>query len=653
MGVDNRKFACDWPDCRKSFLHAENLTSHRRQHTDPKPFHCELCPLGYWQKSSLRSHRRKAHGSAPPPTTPALNDISAPSSAHISSTGWIVDGIIRSVTASMQAASSCETRPCSGNDDSDVRPSAVVETLFVSESGPPTAVDIRPPTSVNIQHVRQCLSTELVLEEGIQLMRDDDESTQRSGGYDMTLPASDADTTKLREGPSTDKSSQLMNVYEFCDDDSVNISHHKPPRGATAVLRTGIELQPTTIELNDHYDDDDDDHDLIAFDDDMSPTVDRLSETVITYSRKKKQSIDSENKAAGFNKPLSTDVTTATRKSSKRKSSVAGHRRKRTGVVELEVACEERVKRKVRRKRAVDGVSDSDAIHKQLCDSSATSQMASVARTSKRSKKEKTSAGGVVLRDSNRAKKLSAADKVVCQSVKSDAVDRSARTGYRKKRKRKSDEVESEKPGESVETSATNVYVTCNGREESRVTETSVDRVTVTSADRVTETSADRVTVTSADHNIADRATTRKVVRRRRTRTTRQSLRNDVDDAVKEDEAAESATRPQSPLENVDLAVNSVCNDDGGDRDVDIAACGSGVELSEAGPAADCLSDNTEILSLNDNVADDVDEGEVTRRSSPASYRSDECEPHMMLPAHQHSDDSSGDSTSHMCYVCK
>lgn len=113
MFTETRKFSCDWPDCRKSFLHPDNLTSHRRQHTEPKPFRCDVCPLAYWQKSSLRSHRLKAHSGGPTKTqvgstTPGTVGDDVVSSERLladsTSAGRIVDGIIRSVTASMQAA---------------------------------------------------------------------------------------------------------------------------------------------------------------------------------------------------------------------------------------------------------------------------------------------------------------------------------------------------------------------------------------------------------------------------------------------------------------------------------------------------------------------------------------------------------------------
>jgi len=62
--VDEKTFRCDWPDCRKRFLYSQNLLAHRRQHIDPKPYRCNLCPLAYWQKCSLRIHQAKAHGSS-------------------------------------------------------------------------------------------------------------------------------------------------------------------------------------------------------------------------------------------------------------------------------------------------------------------------------------------------------------------------------------------------------------------------------------------------------------------------------------------------------------------------------------------------------------------------------------------------------------
>ena len=221
MRADSRKFACDWPDCRKSFFHAENLSSHRRQHTEPKPFQCDQCSLAYWQKSSLRSHRLKVHGGQT--KTDKVVKMSDEQTATGSSAEQLVDGIIKSVTASIQAANSnCHTTAAAADDDD------MVESLTVTISQPAedTAADI----------------------------------------------ADDVD--RPEQLPSEPLSSEPLNIYEFCDDETVSISRHKPSRGPP---RSNIELPQSTIEL----DEDDDNHDLMAFDDDMSPTVDRLAETVV------------------------------------------------------------------------------------------------------------------------------------------------------------------------------------------------------------------------------------------------------------------------------------------------------------------------------------------------------------------------------------
>jgi len=710
--VDNRKFACDWPDCRKSFLHAENLTSHRRQHTEPKPFRCEQCPLAYWQKSSLRSHRLKTHGHGHGQTsTTAITDSNIVNSTQLlangSSAGQLVDGIIRSVTASVQDASI-----------------AVIQVNSSSMTPPVSDISegsvVRPPTLTDSQHVgglateRSQLSTELVSQAGKELAQHSVSElmdSARGEGIDvihcqdtlsrgnMSEPLSTAQMSEPLnvDPPSSAKLSEPLNVYEFCEDETVDIHRPKPARGSVAVPRASIELSQSTIDLpQTNRDDDDDDHDLTAFDDDMSPTVDRLAETVITYSRKKKHSSsDSENLPAKFGKS-SSPLKHATKKSSKRKLSVAGQKRKRTGVAELEEVREEPVKKKLRRKRTVENDVGSDAVtRKELSKGSMNvlSQQRSVTRSTKRSQHDKTSADNRVMNNDSRAKKLSADDDIDSVTLKNSSLTAG---GHSKKRRRKSNmmgTVEHHKCTEAVKTTVRNVDIDCNITEQLGVTATGWSvlagphNVTVASAsphntDHLTVESAgphnastgphkaDHVTVASSGSHKAERVSRRKV-KSRKTRTTRHSSRNDVQGGDIENEDDEFAAQRQSPFENIDSAANIGCNLSEEDVDTSVktgdvavgpaaeSACNHSememdiatsslhecdsvdVKQSDAGPAAECLSDNTEILSLNDN-ADDADDGEYTRRSSPASYKSEEREPCLMLPAQQDNDDSRG-----------
>ena len=616
--ADNCKFACDWPDCRKSFLHAENLTSHRRQHTEPKPFRCDQCPLAYWQKSSLRSHRLKVHS---PGTTARHNvDKSAQLLASASSAGQLVDGIIKSVTASMQAANSSALMSSIDVDDGNVRQSPLA-TESAHTVGPP---------SHDLEHqamAGQHLPTEQDQQEaGSRLTQQSTHEVLENTGDDVTAGvmgdlSEHSDTGKPQEPLKTAKLSEPLNVYEFCEDETVDICLPKPARGSTVAPRTTIELPQTTIELNNHSEDDDD-HDLMVFDDDLSPTIDRLAGTVITYSRKKKQAVETENPAAKFSKPLSPDVKTATKKSVRRRSaSVAGLRQKRTsGMVAVEADCEEPVKRKVRRKRSVDtGDVDSDGLTRnQLSKSSNLTRQSSTSRSTKRSKKNKNAVDSSVQDDDDRSKKSSADDDVASLNSSSAAAADS------KKRTQRS--------GTLTKLDSPKTSPAC----------ANTVKLSVREVDDSTEQLDVIRDMASADAT-GNQARTRKS-RDRRRRTTRRTSRKDVKNEDKVEGVDVFATPHQSLLENpVDSQPNAASNSS--EVEVDTAAsslheCGADTEPSDAGPAAECLSENTEILSLNDNADD-----ECTRRSSPASYKSEEHNPHVLLPAHQDDDDSKGSYT--------
>ncbi|ESO11013.1 hypothetical protein HELRODRAFT_190271 [Helobdella robusta] len=55
-------YKCDWPGCRKAYIHYANMYSHRSHHITAKPFICHVCSNAYWQKCSLNSHKARVHG---------------------------------------------------------------------------------------------------------------------------------------------------------------------------------------------------------------------------------------------------------------------------------------------------------------------------------------------------------------------------------------------------------------------------------------------------------------------------------------------------------------------------------------------------------------------------------------------------------------
>jgi len=170
----------------------------------------------------------------------------------------------------------------------------------------------------------------------------------------------------------------------------------------------------------------------------------------------------------------------------------------------------------------------------------------------------------------------------------------------------------------------------------------------VTTGNDVTSqvTAAGDVTVPAISKD--DKPRTRKV-KGRGTRATRRSLRRNVEKPVQEDDAVEDRASMSH-------------EDDEVDRDGVHGATEAATEADE------CQSDNTEILSVHENdhaaaavsaaaAADDLDQGhddqdvddddddddddgaELTHRSSPASYKSDE---QVMTPPACHDDVSRG-----------
>jgi len=543
--VDERKFACDWPDCRKSYLHADNLASHTLHHTQSKPFNCDQCPLGYWQKSSLRSHRLKVHG-------PSLS--TATSTVTDGNTSLLVDDIIKSVSASLQPAT----------DGLDGVTQSVVEDLSVNESQRPEGKEL----TVRPEH-KELTDPDVI-----------------AGETEVLSSSTATDVMEQAEVRSTSKQSDPpLNVYEFCEDETVNIRRPKlSNRGTAAESRASIELTQGTIESDTVNEEDEDDHDLLAFDDDTTPRVDRLAETVITYSRKKKTPTSvNDLQATGFTGALSP---TKTKQFSKRRSSVAaGQRRKRIGRKEEQEVSEESRKKRVRRQRPAN--IDDDYVDRVIPAPEGHDLPSS--RSSKRSRKNTMTVGcqdeddgGKSLAESNTESQVPPAP-----------------TGKRRGRK-------------------------------ARKVERSADMVETGGGDVVLE-SSEVDQLASVQLNTVNQVRSRKVRGQKPFSITRQSPRRTVN---KDDVVDEAGTVEDVRDAGVDGESSAVL-------DVDVVA---GQDDDDDG-----LSDNTEILSVtvNDNAAEsDNDDDELTHRSSPASYRSDEHQPHAAISPGCHGDnDSSGECT--------
>ena len=242
------------------------------------------------------------------------------------------------------------------------------------------------------------------------------------------------------------------------------------------------------------------------------------------------------------------------------------------------------------------------------------SKIASGTRSSKRSKKEKIAEGSEVVSDMSQ--KRSSADQT--DSLKLGNSSSAAVTDGRRRRGK------------------------CTVLAKPRVDTSTECQQTDETALRHDGVDSHSIEQTGSAAHVADHTNNvRRKVKGRKTRSTRQSSGIDVEnEAVVDDE--ELPGQQQSQLESVELAVSVV-------TDVDIVAGRSGEQAGDdehdvvaVGPAAECLSDRTELLSVPDDDDDD-DDDEYTRRSSPASYKSEEDEPRVMVTAcHDNNEDSRG-----------
>ncbi|KAI8051898.1 uncharacterized protein B0P05DRAFT_562273 [Gilbertella persicaria] len=60
-------FRCEYMGCTKTFTRTYNLKSHRRTHTNEKPFACKLCPKAFARQHDCNRHEKLHSGSKPHP----------------------------------------------------------------------------------------------------------------------------------------------------------------------------------------------------------------------------------------------------------------------------------------------------------------------------------------------------------------------------------------------------------------------------------------------------------------------------------------------------------------------------------------------------------------------------------------------------------
>jgi len=59
------KYACDYPNCSRSYNQKYRLQIHKRTHTGEKPFTCEYCNKGFTEKGNVKVHMRIHTGEEP------------------------------------------------------------------------------------------------------------------------------------------------------------------------------------------------------------------------------------------------------------------------------------------------------------------------------------------------------------------------------------------------------------------------------------------------------------------------------------------------------------------------------------------------------------------------------------------------------------
>jgi len=574
--VDDRKFACDWPDCRKSFLHADNLMSHRRQHTKPKPFRCDQCTLGYWQKSSLRSHQHKAHGTPAPVTTAAdtmaIDGVTKTTGAVAMATSTVTT---TSSTVTVTKASATARAGCSNGQ-------MLVDGIIKSVRASLEASAASKASNVPSQPAGQ-----------------DSEMTEVCGIHRDVKTNSEVITDQDSDRQANSTGAKLLspplNVYEFCEEDTVNIQPLKP-------LRTSIEPMQMTLELNKDSASDDGDHDLMVFDDDdeVTPTMDRLAETTITYSRKKKNHPVMKNRNL---EATTNSVKKTTNWSGRLKRLVIARKQQRmlcTREPLLWEDCEEQSK-KIRRKKGRVGDENGKLSRQQT-----------VSRRTPSNRKSLINDHSA--HDDNTWKTLLADDETDFQVIDTLSIGKKGRT--RRCKPSKAESVVSVRNKEVKRTAVGNTELAAGLA--SNVTLSSVNSADEMRMKKVKGRMA-RVTRLSSRWNVE------------KNRHEDEEMDEDRDTAAGSD-SVEELTRLNDVGHLTGDSVGPSTGDEGYSDTVGQLTGDVSQFAGDVGPEAvdECESDNTEILSFVDNnaamTADGGDSGDakLSPRSTPASYKSDE-----------------------------
>lgn len=59
VGLGEKPYSCQWPECEWRFARSDELTRHYRKHTGAKPFRCAICERSFARSDHLALHMKR------------------------------------------------------------------------------------------------------------------------------------------------------------------------------------------------------------------------------------------------------------------------------------------------------------------------------------------------------------------------------------------------------------------------------------------------------------------------------------------------------------------------------------------------------------------------------------------------------------------